>query len=177
MGFSSSHDRAVGTPLELRRETQGPFPVAAGILEFLSIFKRSQASSPVEACNSTFLLRYQRGVKPPLVMKRGTRALSSDSRGDSDIPSCWERKHRLAFESLQGNHALPRVRGTRCPFHLRQQIQGPSHIPIAERSLLLRCEWKVGIPLEVKQGNRPSSRYDLLYTELCRVLAVTSVFL
>ena len=166
MGFSSSHDRAVGTPLELRRETQGPFPVAAGILEFLSIFKRSQASSPVEACNSTFLLRYQRGVKPPLVMKRGTRALSSDSRGDSDIPSCWERKHRLAFESLQGNHALPRVRGTRCPFHLRQQIQGPSHIPIAERSLLLRCLWKVGIALESKPGNQLSSPDDLGYTEL-----------
>ena len=166
MGFFSSHDRAVGMPLELRRETQGPFPVATGVLEFLSIFKRSQASSPVEACNYAFLLRCQRGVKPPLVMKWGTRALSLDSTGDSDIPSCWERKHRLAFESLQGNHALPRVRGTRCPFHLRQQIQGPSHILIAERNLPLRCLWKVGIAFESKPGNQISSPDDFGYMEL-----------
>ena len=45
-----------------------------------------------------------------MVMMRGTMALSIVSAGDSDIPSCLERKHRLAFESLQGNQALPRVR-------------------------------------------------------------------
>ena len=153
-------------PLELRKEIQGPFPVATGILEFLSIFKRSQASSPVEACNSVFLLRCQMGVEPPVVIRRGTRALSRVSIGDPGYPPCWERKHGLAFESLQGNHALPRVRVTRCPFHLRQQIQGPSHIPIAERSLLLRCVWKVGIALELKPGNQLSSPDDLGYMEL-----------
>ena len=47
--FSSKHGRAIETPLEVRQETQGPFPVATGILEFLSIFMRSQASSPFEA--------------------------------------------------------------------------------------------------------------------------------
>ena len=72
-------------PLDLRWETQGPFPVATGILEFLSIFKRSQASSPVEACHSAFLLRYQSGVNFPMEMRRGTRALSKFSTGDSDI--------------------------------------------------------------------------------------------
>ena len=46
--FSSSHGRVVGMPLELRRETQFPFQVATGILEFLSIIKRSQASSPLK---------------------------------------------------------------------------------------------------------------------------------
>ena len=40
-GFSLSHGRAVGMPLELRRATQGPFPVATGILEFLLISKRN----------------------------------------------------------------------------------------------------------------------------------------
>ena len=48
-GFSSKHGRAVETPFKVRQETQGPFPVAIGILEFLSIFMRSQASSPFEA--------------------------------------------------------------------------------------------------------------------------------
>ena len=47
-GFSSKHGRAIETPLEVRQETQVPFPVATGILEFLSIFLRSQATSPFE---------------------------------------------------------------------------------------------------------------------------------
>ena len=63
MGFSLSHSRAVGMPLELKRETRGPFPVASWILEFLSIIKGSQASSLVEACNSAFLWTYQRGCE------------------------------------------------------------------------------------------------------------------
>ena len=42
----------------------------------------------------------------------------------------------------------------------------PSHLPIVERSLLLRCMWKVGIPLELKPGNQLSCRDDLGYTEL-----------
>ena len=94
-------------PPKLRRENQGPFPVATVILEFLSIFKWSQASSPVGACNDAFLLRCQRSVKPPVEMRRGTRALSMVSTGNSDMPSCCERKHGLAFESVQGNQALP----------------------------------------------------------------------
>ena len=108
-------------PLDLRRKTHSPFPIATGILEFLSIFKRSQASSPIEAFNSTFLWGCQRAVKPPVEMRQGTRDfLGSQQR--IDIPSCCERTHALACESLQGNQALLRVRGTRCPFLLRQQI-------------------------------------------------------
>ena len=49
--FFSRLGRAIGTPLELRRETQDPFPVATVIFGFLSIFKRSQALSPFEAFN------------------------------------------------------------------------------------------------------------------------------
>ena len=30
-GFSSKFGRSIGMPLEVRRETQGPFPVATGI--------------------------------------------------------------------------------------------------------------------------------------------------
>ena len=47
-----------------------------------------------------------------------------------------------------------------------QQTQGTSYITIAERSLLLRCLWKVGIPLESKPGNQLSSQDDLGYMEL-----------
>ena len=98
-------------------------------------------------------------------MRWRTRALSTISTGDSDISSCWEIKHRPAFESLQANQALPRVSGW-CPFHLRHQIQGPSQILIAERSVLLRFLWKVCIPLELKPGNQLSSQDDLWYMVL-----------
>ena len=79
--------RGIGTPLEVRWKTQGPFPVAAGILGFLSIFKRSKASSPFEALNSACLSSCQRDVRPPVEMRQLTRAFSRVSTGYADIPS------------------------------------------------------------------------------------------
>ena len=49
---------------------------------------------------------------------------------------------------------------------LRQKNQGPSHIPIAEGSLLLRCLWKAGLPLQLKPGYQLSSQDDMECTEL-----------
>ena len=95
LGFSSRLGRAMGMPLDVRRETQGPFPVATGILGFLSIFKRSQASSPFEALNSVFLSNCQRDVKPIDEMRQVTRAFSKVSTGDSGIISSCEMKMSL----------------------------------------------------------------------------------
>ena len=147
-GTSSRLGRAIQTLLEVRRETQCPFPVATVILGFLSIFNKSQASSTFEALNSTCLLRCQRNVRPPVQMRRGPSAFSRVSTVDSDIPSSCEIKDEPAFMPLQENSAFFRVRASRCPFHLRPQNQSPSHIPIAEGSLLLRCLWKVGLHLQ-----------------------------
>ena len=47
-GFSSRLGRTIGTTVYMRRETQGPFPFTTVILGFLSIIKRSEASSPLE---------------------------------------------------------------------------------------------------------------------------------
>ena len=99
-------------------------------------------------------------------MRRKPRALSRDSPGDSDVSSSCEMKAKPAFKTLQGNPAFFRVRASRCPFHLRQEIQGPSHMPIAEGSLLLMCLWNVGIPLQSKRWNQLSSQDDLGCTEL-----------
>ena len=65
------------------------------------------------------------------------------STGDSDIPSSCEMKDEPAFKPLQGNPAFFQVGTSRCPFHLRHQTQDPSHIPIAEGSLLLGCLWQL----------------------------------
>ena len=150
----------------MRGETQCPLLVATVILGFLSIFKRSQAWSPLESLNSTFLSSCQRDVRPPVDMRQETRALYHVATGISDIPSSCEMKDEPGFKSLQGYLALFRVRSSQCPFHLRQKTQGPYHLPISENSLLLRCLLKVGMPLESKLGNQLSSPDDLENTEL-----------
>ena len=126
----------------------------------------SQASSTFEALNSVCHSKFQKDVRPPVQMRPGPRAFSRISTGDSDIPSSCEMKDEPAFKTLQGNLAFFLVRASRCPFHLRQQTQGPSHLHIAEGSLLLRCMWKVGIPHESKRGNPLSSRDELGCMEL-----------
>ena len=92
--------------LELRQETKAHFLVGTVILGFLSIFKKSQASSPFEALNSLCLSRYQSDVIPPIQMRWITMACSRLSTGDSDIPSSCEMKHEPEFKPLQGNPAF-----------------------------------------------------------------------
>ena len=75
-------------------------------------------------------------------------AFSKVSTQNSDIPSSCEMQEEPAFKPLQGNLTLFLVRESRCPLHLRQKTQVPSHIPIAEGSLLLRCLFKVGLPVQ-----------------------------
>ena len=102
----------------------------------------------------------------PVQMRRRPTAFSRVSTGDSVIPSSCEMKDESAFKPLQGNPAFFRVRASWGPFHLRQNTEGPSHIPIAERKLLLRCVWKIGLPLQLKSGNQLSSRDYMGCTDL-----------
>ena len=53
----------------------------------------------------------------------------------------------------QGNLDFYLIRASRGPFHLRQKTQSPSNIRISDGRLLLRCLWKVGLPLQSKTGN------------------------
>ena len=89
--------------LELKQETEVNFLVGTVILGFLSIFKKSQASSPFEALNSVCLSSCQSDVIPPVQMRRRPTAFSRDSTGDSDIPSSCEMQHEPEFKPLQGN--------------------------------------------------------------------------
>ena len=77
------------------------FLVGRVILEFLSIFKKSQASSPYEALNSVCLSRGQRDVRPPVRMRQTPTAFSRVSTGHSDMPSSSEMKHEPEFTPLQ----------------------------------------------------------------------------
>ena len=92
--------------LEVRQETKAHILVGIVILGLLSIFKKSQASSPFEALNSVCLSRYQSDVIPPIQMKRRTMAFSRVSTRDSDIPSSCETQHEPEFKPLQGSPAF-----------------------------------------------------------------------
>ena len=92
--------------LEVRQETEFHFLVGSEILGFLSIFKKSQASSPYEALNSVCLSRGQRDVRPPVQMRRTPIAFSSVSTGDSDMPSSCEMRDKPEFKPLLGNPAF-----------------------------------------------------------------------
>ena len=150
----------------MRQETEVHFLVGTVILGFLSIFKKSQASSPYEALNSVCLSRAQRDVRPPVQMRRTPTAFSRVSTGDSDMPSSCEMNDEPEFKPLQGNRAFFWFRASRGQFHLRQKTRGPSHIPTAEGKLLLRCLWKFRSPLQSKTGNQLSSWDNLGCMEL-----------
>ena len=98
--------RTIRTLLEVIQQTEVHFLVGTVILGFLSIFKKSQASSPFEALNSVCLSRGQRDVIPPVQMRRSPNAFSRVSTGDSDIPSSCEMKDEPEFKPAQGNPAF-----------------------------------------------------------------------
>ena len=126
-GSLSSFHRDIGIPINFQEESS---LVSFGSLEL---------REPLEV---------SRDVRPPVQMTRGTSVSSRISTQDSDIPSSCQMKEEPAFKPLQGNPTLFLVRESRYPLHLRQKTQGPSHKPIGEGRLLLRCLFKVGLPVQ-----------------------------
>ena len=98
--------RKIQTLLEVSREAKLPLLVGSFILVFLSIFTKSQASSPFEAMNSAHLSMCQKDVRPSVQKRWRTMAFSRVSPGDSVIPSSCEMKYEPAFKPLQGNPAF-----------------------------------------------------------------------
>ena len=143
----------IQTLLEVSQDTKRPILVGTVILVFLSLFTKSQASSPFEALNSAHFSRTQMDVRPSVQKRLRTMAFSMVSTGDSDIPSSCEMKDEPAFKALQGKPAFFLVRASQGLLYLRQKTQSRSHIPISEGRLLLRCLWKAGLPLQSKRRN------------------------
>ena len=92
--------------MEVGQETKSHFLVGTVILGFLSIIKKSKASSPFEELNSVCLSRFQSDVIPPVQMRRRPTAFSRVSTGDSEVPSSCDMKHEPKFKPLQGNPAF-----------------------------------------------------------------------
>ena len=91
--------------LEVKQETEVHFLVLTGILGFLSIFKKSKASSHFEALNFVCLSSCQSDIIPTVQMRRRPMAISRVSSGDSEIPSSCDMKQEPKFKPLQGNPA------------------------------------------------------------------------
>ena len=94
------------TLLEVSREAKHSLLVGTVILVFVSIFTKSQASSPFEALNSAHLSKSQMDVRPSVQKSLRTIAFSGVSTGDSDIASSCEMKDAPAFKALQGKLAF-----------------------------------------------------------------------
>ena len=107
--------RKIQTLLEVSREAKHPLFVCTVILVFLSIFTKSQASSPFEAMNSAHLSMCQKDVRPSVPKRLRTMAFSRVSAGVSDIPFPCEKKDEPAFKALQGKPALFSVRASLGP--------------------------------------------------------------
>ena len=98
--------RKIQTLLELSREAKLPLLVGTVILVFLSVFMKSQASSPFEALNSAHHSKSQMDLRPSVQKRLRTMAFFRVSTGDSDIPSSCEMKDEPAFKALQGKPAF-----------------------------------------------------------------------
>ena len=122
----SSFHRDIGISINFQEESS------------LSTFLSTELRGPLEV---------SRDVRPHVQMRLGPRAFSRDCTEDSDIPLSCEMKDEPALKPLQGNPTFFRVRESRYPLNVRQQIQAPSHILIAEGTLLLRCLWEGALPL------------------------------
>ena len=99
-------------------------------------------------------------------MRRAPRSFSRFSSRDSYFALPCVVKEEPAFKPLQGNLTFLRDRASEYPLYLSQQTQGPSHIPIAEGRVLLRCLWKVGLLIQKNPGDPLYSRDDMVSMEL-----------
>ena len=90
----------------MRLLAKRPLLVGTVKLVFLSVFTKSQASSPFEALSSAQLSMCEKDVRPSVQKRWRTMAFSSVSTGDSVIASSCEMKDGPAFKPLQGKPAF-----------------------------------------------------------------------
>ena len=105
-GIKTMLSRTIRMHLQVKQETEVHFLVGSVILRFLSIFRKSKASSHFEALNSMCLSMCQSDVIPPVQMRRRPTAFSRVSTGYSYIPSSCDMKHEPKFKPLHGNPAF-----------------------------------------------------------------------
>ena len=82
----------------------------------------------------------------------------SEMHGGVSAPSCCAFIHRVAFEEVSGHRDLLSADREIGVF---QHVAPPTRLRLEiprETGLILRCAGKIGNPLQMKQGIRPSCR-------------------
>ena len=140
--------------LYLRRETQGSYPFLTLIT---GLEQESQASSSVEEWISACLSSCSRGDRPLVELYlEPTGFFLVDATGVSVPLRVVTLSTGLHSKRCPGIRFVSRVDGEISVFW---NVTRPTRLRLelrCETGLLLRCDGKVGIPFQTKQGNRPS---------------------
>ena len=136
----------------------------------------SQVSTCAEAWNSAFLSSCKRGFRPPFELNWGPVPFLEFATGLSGLPSCCDLILGVLFVSVQGNQALSQVDGEIRVFPTVARPRVPVQFQL-ETVLLLSSDGDVGIPFQMKHGNRPSSRVEKREKGSSGALARNSAFL
>ena len=113
----------------------------------------SQASSRVEAKNSTLLLSCDGYLLEPIEWPKGSQASCGFLKGDSGLVSRPCRRRRASSCNDGGISWIFSSCGTTCgvSLELRWGTQGASLVAPGKSSLHSSCEGESGIALEVRQ--------------------------
>ena len=118
--------------------------------------QESQASSCVEERNSSCLSSCSQGDRTLVALYLEPAGFSGRCNWGVSAPSCCDFIHRVTFEEVSGHRVLIKSgQGNWCLSEFGMTLTLPFEF-LSETGLLLRCDGKVGIPFQTKQGNRPS---------------------
>ena len=134
--------RKIPTLLEVSREAKRPLLFGRVILVSLSIFMKSQASSPFEARNSVHLSTCQKDERLSVQKRWSTMAFSRVSTGDSVNPSSCEMKYEP--DTKEGRVSLQWLK-CRLMFHLKDEGLTESPVETLEKAIVLHHFWTEGL--------------------------------
>ena len=106
----SSFHRDIGIPINFQEESG------------LGPFRNTELHGPLEVSSD---------VRPPVQMRWDVGFSLGAAQNIQTSLYIVRRKNEPTFKPLHGNLTFFQFRESRYPLHMTQQIQGPSHIPIA----------------------------------------------
>ena len=111
--------------LELWRETQHSFPVATRISGFLLSFNRGVTPHLVLMHGTPLSSCVVKGVSGLLELRWGTQTFYRGATRESDLPSCWEGNLGVPLSHWRRIRPYLELRGIWCPFDLKQEPRVP----------------------------------------------------
>ena len=141
-----------GAPLELQRGSQGPACIA------------SEKSGLFSSCKGPLGIhsRVTAGeLREPLLLPRGSQVSVQVARASTGVLWSHGRGIRPQFAWKGESQGVSRVAaGSAGSLELPQGSEGASHVVSEKSGILSSCEGPLGIPLELVQAARASSRIE-----------------